>query len=347
MQTEAASLPGTLQRYRRPIWTLLILAPVISEVLSGSTRLSVLFVLIPEVMTWGCGALLCRELIRRWRGSAISLLLLGLALAVAEEFIIQQTSLAPLPFPGANAAYGRHFGVNWIYFLFMLGFESVWVVLVPVQVTELCFPQHRSQPWLRKRGLIATCLVFLIGCRMAWYGWTQQALKRMGVPPYHPTLATISVGFASISMLVLFAYLLRTEGHTGRITSRSAANLWLIGILAFVFAAAWWTLMVLVFSPHPPLPASIAFAAGTLWGILAFLVLLSLSSGTGWTDLHRWAAAFGATLACMLPGYLSLSGWTLPDLVFKIVVNVVALVGFLMLAARIRNRRAESALQNR
>ncbi len=73
--------------------------------------------------------------------------------SVAEEFIIQQTSLAPLPFIGANAAYGRLWGVNWVYFLFLLGFESLWVVMVPVQITELCFPRHRHQPWLRKRGL--------------------------------------------------------------------------------------------------------------------------------------------------------------------------------------------------
>ena len=89
---------------------------------------------------WGCGALLCRELVRRWQAGGTSLLLLGLALSIAEEFVIQQTSLAPLPFPGANVSYGRAWGVNWLYFLFMLGYESVWVVLVPVEITELIFP---------------------------------------------------------------------------------------------------------------------------------------------------------------------------------------------------------------
>ena len=107
MENEFPSAKTKLQsplakRYRGPIWTLLILAPVIGEVLSGSTRLSVLFVLIPEIMVWGGGALLCRELVRRWRAGATSLLLLGLALSIAEEFIIQQTSIAPLPFPGVE-----------------------------------------------------------------------------------------------------------------------------------------------------------------------------------------------------------------------------------------------------
>jgi hypothetical protein len=42
-------------RFRRAIWTLLVLSPFIAEVLSGATRVSVLFVLIPEIMVWGVG----------------------------------------------------------------------------------------------------------------------------------------------------------------------------------------------------------------------------------------------------------------------------------------------------
>lgn len=67
-------------RFALPIWTLLLLSPFISEVLSGSTRTSILFVFIPEVMVWGVGALLCRELVRRWMAGGTSLLLLGLSL---------------------------------------------------------------------------------------------------------------------------------------------------------------------------------------------------------------------------------------------------------------------------
>src|SRR6266568_4863736 len=209
--TKSLSVP----RYRGPLWTLLILAPVIAEVLSGSTRLSFLFVIIPEVMVWGCGALLCRELVRRWRAGATSLLMLGLALSIAEEFIIQQTSIAPLPFQGINANFGRYYGVNWLYFLFMLGFESVWVVLIPVQVTELIFPERREQPWLRKRGLIVTCIAFLVGCRIAWYGWTQQARPRLHAAPYHPPIVALLCGIAAIATLTFMAWLLREYGRSG------------------------------------------------------------------------------------------------------------------------------------
>ena len=347
MQTESTKTDMRLSqparvRYRAPIWTLLILAPVIGEVLSGSTRLSILFVLIPEMMVWGGGALLCREMVRRWRAGGISLLLLGLALSVAEEFVIQQTSLAPLPFPGVNAAFGRYLGVNWIYFLFMLGYESVWVVLVPVQVTELLFPAGREQPWLRKRGLIATCIVFLIGCRIAWYGWTQQALKRMNVAPYHPPALTIASGLVAIAILICFAYLLRDHGHPGRAVNRSAANPWLIGIVAFVFSTCWWALMVLIFTPKPKVTAVTALLLGLIWAMVAFAIIWFGSSGQGWSDMHRWAASAAATLSCMLPGYLTLVGWSRPDLIFKICVNVAAVVALLLLARKVRRRVADA-----
>src|SRR5215467_10453786 len=102
-------------RFAGPIWTLVLLSPFIAEVLSGSTRTSFLFVFVPEVMVWGVGALFCRELVRRWRAVGASLLLLGLSLSIAEEFIIQQTSLAPLSFPGSLSDYGRMWGINLVY----------------------------------------------------------------------------------------------------------------------------------------------------------------------------------------------------------------------------------------
>src|SRR5580698_3440049 len=149
--TERAQLKPA--RHLAPAFTLIFLAPFIAEVLSGATRVSFLFAFVPELMMWGCGALLIREVVRRWGGGWTSILLLGLALAVFEECIVQQTSLAPLPWLAISADYGRRLGVNWIYFLFMLGYERVWVVVVPIQVTELIFPEWRAERWLRTGGM--------------------------------------------------------------------------------------------------------------------------------------------------------------------------------------------------
>ncbi len=343
MQTESFAANASLQapgatRYRASIWTLLILAPVIAEVLSGSTRLSILFVLIPEIMVWGGGALLCRELVRRWGAGATSLLCLGLALSIAEEFIIQQTSIAPLPFAGANADYGRYAGVNWLYFLFMLGFESVWVVLVPVQVTELIFPDRREQTWLRRRGLIATIIAFLVGCRIAWYGWTQQARPRLHAAPYHPPAMLMLIGLAAIGVLIGMAWVLRGFGHCGQSDSRQPAKPWLIGLVVCFLGAAWFELIGLIFAPHQAFAVWISLTTGLTWAILSFALVRYWSGAEGWRDIHRFALSFGAVFGCMAISDVSAAGWTRMDLIAKFIFQFLAVAGFLLLARRVWRR---------
>ena len=330
------------QSFAAPIWTLLLLGPFIGEVLSGSTRTSILFVFIPEVMVWGVGALLCRELVRRWRAGGTSLLLLGLALSIAEEFIIQQTSLAPLPFPGSHPEYGRIWGVNLVYLLFMLGYESVWVVLVPVQVTELFFPQRAAQPWLRMRGAIACCVFFLLGSRIAWYGWTQQARPRLHATPYHPPLAMIALGLLAIGGLIALAYVVRGFGRQSVENRQSVVPAWMAGVIAFVMGAAWFQLIAQEFIPKPVQPFWIAIALGIVWAAVAFTLFWWWSSRAAWTEIHGFASAVGATLACMAVPYLTIATWPKVDIGGKVIFDAIALLGFLVLANKVFARRSNA-----
>jgi hypothetical protein len=348
MQSESATAPAaartTRVHYAGPIWTLVLLAPLIGEVLSGSTRLSFLFAFIPETMVWGCGALLCRELVRRWRAGATSLLLLGLALSVAEEFVIQQTSLAPLPFPGAHALYGRLWGVNWVYFLFMLGYESIWVAVVPVTITELIFPTCHSQPWLRRGGIITTCIVFLVGSYIAWFAWTQRARPSLHAAIYRPPLIAVASGIAAIVLLGYTAYALRSVGGEMAASNRAVRFWpipWIAGIAAFVMGCAWFKLIAMLFTPvHSPawLPMTMGFAGA----LCTYALFRALSSG-GWGDMERWAASLGAVMACMSIGYLSTVGWKHSDLVFKAILNVLALICLLALGVVVRRRIARQS----
>jgi len=326
-------------RYRAAIWTLILLAHFLAEVLSGSTRLNVLFVYLPEVMVWGVGALLCRELVRRWRAGGTSLLLLGLALSVAEEFLIQQTSIAPIPFPGSHAEYGRVWGINLVYLLFMLGFESVWVVVVPVQVTELMFPTRRREPWLRTKGLIACCVVFLLGCRIAWYGWTQQARPRLGAAAYHPPAALLMTGIVSILALVGVAYLLRGFGQVAPEDRRGTAPVWVAGLTAFVTGGGWFFLITQHFIPKPVQPYELVVGMGIAWALVTFALFTVWTARGGWSPMHRWAAAFGASLGCMATPYLSIATWAKPDLAALVIFDVVGLVIFALLGRRVAGRR--------
>ena len=342
LSSSQTNIPAStkVQRNLAPALTLIVLAPVIAEVLSGATRLSYIFVLIPEMMVWGCGALLIREIVRRWDGGGTSMLMLGLALSIAEEFIIQQTSLAPLPWLGSAAVYSRQWGVNWLYFLFMLGYESVLVVLVPVQITELIFHERRKDQWLRTRGLIISSLVFLLGSFFAWFLWTQRARPlTYHVPPYHPSPVLLAAAVLAIVGLVAFAYFLRNFDH-GPLSAGRTPSAWIVGLAVLVMGFPWYILMGFVFSPTIPHKFSfwLPMAAGIVWAVLAFLVIRRWSLSQNWDDTHRWAVTFGATLVGMTAGYLGSSTWPRADLIAKIIFNVIAVAGFVLLATRIRRR---------
>jgi len=342
METNAGSVP---QRWQPgPMWTLVFLAPFIAEVSSGATKLSIIFVLIPEMMVWGCGALIIRELVRRWGGGWPSLLALGLGLSIAEEFIVQQTSLAPLPFPGALLHYGRAGGVNWIYFLFMLGFESVWVVLVPVGVTELIFKSRSRMLWLRTKGMGIAAIIFLLGARIAWYAWVKRARPMvLHVPEYHASTTMVGAGFAAILLLAVLAYAMRRMG-VAPVPSRWTPPAWVAGWTVLVLALPWYALMGFVFRPQEPRIAFwIPLVAGVTWAIVAIAVIGSWVRSPQWGDPHRWAATLAATLVCMGAGFAGSGAWSRVDLIGKIVFNTLAVVGFLMLLRTVRRRAAETS----
>jgi hypothetical protein len=354
MNTETiASAPASRRgasptRYAGPIWTLILLAPFIAEVLSGATRLSVLFAFIPETMVWGCGALLCRELVRRWCAGGVSLLLLGLGLSIAEEFVIQQTSLAPLPFPGVHADYGRALGVNWLYFLFMLGYESVFVVLIPVAVTELLFPSRRTQPWLRTRGFVSAWAVFGVGSLLAGYAWIKRARPSLHAAPYQPPFLTVAAGVAAILLLGWLAWALRAAGEGKAEHLRKPGNpihAWFAGIVAFVLGAGWDWLIGLLFTPIR-FAAWVAITGGCLWALIAFVLIQRWSKASGWDEpgrgeIARWSLAFGSILAIMSMGYLSTKGWKHADLAFKAIMNLLAFAGLVWLGVVVRGRRTQ------
>jgi len=335
--SESATLPAAdgSSKNQLAIASLLLLSPLIGEVLSGATRMSFIFAFFPEVMVWGCGALLIREAVRRWRGGWISVLSLGLALSVAEEFIIQQTSLAPLNWMGATGN-GRIWGVNLFYFLFMLAYESVWIVLVPIQVTELVFPQRREQPWLRTRGTVISALLFVLGAYIAWFLWIKQARpKAFHVPDYNPPLATLVVGIAAIVALVFAGYWLRMV--RAEPSSLKAPGIWRVALTTVGLVLPWYVLMVLMFIPKS-VPAWPALIAGLAWAGLAILVIRRWSSSSGWQDLHRWALSFGALFTSMAAGFLGSSLWPLKDVIGKVILNIIAVIGMIVLARAIRQR---------
>ena len=331
---------STSSAWRRsaPVVVLLLLSPVIGEVLFGATRITTLFVLLPQIGTWGCAALFIREVVRRRFLGWPAVLVLGVALAVAEECLIQQTSFAPLVGADPTHPYGRALGVNWVYLLWALGYESVWIVVLPIELTELIFPGRHDQPWLGNRGLIISAFVFLFASFVAWYSWTHLFLPR-----YFPELAyrvpvtSITVASAAVVALASVALCLRRRPRAEHGIRRFVPAPWLIGLVAFGLALPWFGLIFLAYGAVPDLPSWIPLVTGLVLAAIASSLIAKWSRSPHWQDSARLALICGALIASMCAGFLVfvLGGALLIDVIGKLVLNVIAVILLMRLARTI------------
>jgi hypothetical protein len=342
MQAEQLG-PPTSSIWRRvaPIVTLLLSSPVIGEVLFGATRLTTIFVLPAQIGAWGCASLIIRDLVRRRRTGWTAVLTLGIALAVAEECLIQQTSLAPLVGVDPKNPYGRALGVNWIYFLWAVGYESVWVVVLPIQLTELIFPARRDEPWLRTRGMVIAAIFFVLASVVAWYSWTQ-----VFIPQYFPELAyrvplpAVIIALVAIVACATAALGARASKRLEVGTCRPAPRPWLVGLLGFGLGLPWFGLIFLAYGAVPTLPFVIPMVAGVVLAGVAYFVIALWSRCSAWQDSSCLALVFGGLVASMLAGFLILQlGGALPvDVIGKLVLNFIAVLLLIRLAQSIRSR---------
>jgi hypothetical protein len=316
-----------------PALVLVVAAPLIAEVLSGSTRLRALFVFPIEMCVWGGGALMIRAAVRHWRLRWPALVLLGIALAIAEESLIQQSSLAPLVIKLKGVEYARAFGLNVVYFVWALIYESVFVVVIPVCLVEMMFPQQRELPWLNRTGAIVTAILFLIGCGFAWFTWTR--IARVNVfhqPPYTPPMTAVVLASAAIIVLIFAAFRLPRENPPARMSSPPQP--WLLFVASTIWAVALYALVVIAFGIAPELPPAVAFG----WGLAlaaAALVVPIWSDRANWRGIHAWSVASGAVTGTMLASFVGFVQSIDADFWFKLVVNVLALIGLIALGERV------------
>ncbi len=327
-----------------PIVTLLLLSPVIAEVLPGTTRITTFFVLIPQIGVWGCAALIIRELVRRRRGAWHAVLLLGLALAVAEECVIQQTSLAPLIGIDPNRVYGRALGVNWVYFLWALGFESIWAVVLPIQLTELIFPARRDEPWMGRRGIIVSAIVAVLASLAAWYSWTQVFVpKFFPASVYRVPFSAIGIALVAIAALVVAALMAKPSSRAARGATRPSPSPWLVGLAAFGIGLPWFLMVLLAFSALPRLPAVVPILVGLALAGLAYFLIAYWSSSAGWEDAHRLALVVGIVIATAVGGFavLAASNALLIDRIGQLAFNAVAILLLVRLARTLSRSKGE------
>jgi len=320
-----------------PALLLMLLAPLLTEVLPGATRFgAVMYVLPIEIAVWGGGAVLIRELVRRNGLGWQSLLLLGLALAIAEECLIQQTSLAPVVIKLKGVEYARWMGVNYVYLLWALAYESVLVVMLPVLLAELIFPARREEAWLSKTGGTVVSLFFVLGCFLAWFSWTQIArVKVFHLSPYTPPLAAVLIAVATMAVLTFLALRARRKAFAPARPEQPPSP-WLVALCGIAWSALLYAMVLLAFGIAPQVPPAVPIGAWAVAVAVGLGVLPHWTAHTDWCPAHRYALIFGVVGSAMAVSFFGFQGSPLPDIIFKVATNVVAVILLVWLGLSLR-----------
>lgn len=319
-----------------PALLMMVLAPCFTELLLGGTRLSAIVgfppIIVMEIIVWGGGAVLLRGLARKLRLGWGSLVLFGLAIAVAEEFVIQQTSFAPLVIKLKGVEWGRAGGINYVYALWALTYEAVWVVLMPTLVAEMVFPDCRHETWLSRTGAVLLLILFPIGSLMAWYGWTHIArVQTFHLPLYNPSSVEFVGALAVIAGLFLWA--IKFPPRTTRTTTPPSPIL--LGVGGAIWSALWFALVVLAFGQIPQFYAPAVFAGFLLLMPALLFGMMRWGADAGWTVRHSYGLFFGTLTGAMIATFEGFLGGAAMDIMFKVATNLIALVLMILLRRKI------------
>jgi len=324
-----------------PALLMMVLPPLFTEWLLGGTRLSTMVgfppLMIMEIMVWGGGALMLRALARKLGLGWGSLILFGLVIGMAEEFIIIQTSFAPLVIKLKGVEWARAGGINYVYALWALAYTSVWVVLMPTLVVEMLFPARRHETFLSKTGLAIVAILFPIGAMMAWYGWTHIArVQSFHLSIYNPTHADFAGALAVIA--ALFVWAIKFPPRLSNDAVPPAPILLAIG--GAIWGTLWFGLVLLAFGIAPHLPAPAMFAAFLVLILLVLLGMTRWGASSRWTEWHSFAVFCGTLIGAMLASSAGFREALPMDIAFKAVTNIAALLLMIPLGRTVLARKA-------
>jgi hypothetical protein len=146
-----------------PALVLVFLTPFVAEVLLGNTPLRLILIYLIVLPMYGFGALFIRELSGRLGRGWPTILILGVAYGVAEEGLADMSLFNPNYLGQHLLSYGNVFGVGWPWWFFVLTLHAVWSIGVSIALAEALFPRNGEYPWLSRKGLVISGVLFVLG----------------------------------------------------------------------------------------------------------------------------------------------------------------------------------------
>jgi len=290
------------------VLALLLLAPSIPELLTGSTPITTLFFdplafaisFLGIVGLYGTGALLIREFTVYFHKGWATILLLGAAYGIAEEGLAVHTFFEPAGRAPVDALgwYGHAFGVNWLWALGLSAFHAVYSIALPILLVQLWFPAVKAVRWLDRGAvaLVATIYVAVVALFALVVG-------------YGPSPALLALFLALIAALIALAILvpadlLRVRPGPSRIGSWGLA---LDGALFFL----GWTSVLILSSSGDRVPAVVA---GVVVAGVSLGAILVIVRRVGTTDLDRSKFYFASGMLGVLFAWDVIVEFTVPGI---------------------------------
>jgi hypothetical protein len=317
----------------RPVVFLLLLAPLVAEVLWGTTTITGFAGYLVQIGLYGGGAVLIREVVRRWGGGWPSILLLGAAYGAIEEGLLEPTWFTPAL---QTHPYGVALGVFWTYAVFNVGYHAVFSIAIPILLTELAFPAWRDKPWLGRAGTIVAGGVYAVnaaGIALLWYTVLQKSAYHVPAR-VHPVQQGVTVALV-IALIAAARLAARTRTCAASGPPPPAAG-WLAGAAA-LGASAWFGLLLLSGAGNHlhwlPVAVPIAVAAAEV-----ALIAWALRHWSARTDLQVLAVCSGALVVQMAVGFGVLGAAGAVNIIGKGILNVIAVFLLAWFALRLRRR---------
>ena len=267
------------------------------------------------------------------------MLLLGLALSIAEEFLIQQTSVAPMVIKIKGIEYARLLGINYVYLFWALIYETVFVVFIPINLTEIIFKTRSKELWIKKRGIYVTIILFLIGSFMAWYSWTQIARPAVfHVQLYNPPISLVIIGVILICCLIFAAIGPFRNRIDSTFPPLNPPLAWIMIIIGGLWAIVLYGIVMIAFGILPSFPPFLAIGIDLILATIALYFIPRWIVNVKWTSKHSFSVIFGVMIGSMLAGFIGFIGAAHADLYFKIFIDLVALILMILLGDKVKRQ---------
>ena len=304
-----------------PALVLVFLAPFVGEVLLGNTPLRLIGAYLLVLPMYGFGALFIRELSRRTGQGWPTILILGVAYGVVEEGLADMSLFNPNFLGQHLLSYGNLFGIGWPWWFFVLTLHAVWSIGVSIALAEALFARHGPYPWLGRKGLVVSGVVFGLGVVLVHF---------VGGEGYKLSAGELVLSLVLVAVLTAVAFLLPRRRVTQPAGPQQAPSPWVAGGTAFVLTGAFMSVTRLAYTLK--LSAVVLILVYFLLYGLAVLAVWRWSRRIGWNAEHRFALAAGALLTYAWYGFVQAPHDAL-DLVGQAIFALLAL-GVLILASR-------------